>query len=593
MTGTDQGQARRAAELARPGAAVRAAELARLGRTVVRLRPGQAAHRARLRAQRAGLARFPGAAARLLPGPDPSAAAGWPGAFRPLDALTPARWPSGPELRAGKIILLGVTRPLEDGWRHAGAPRLWRFHLHYWDWAWGLALPAGGPGEPAGRAVFARLWRSWQAAAGAGYRDGDAWHPFPAALRAWSWCGQHRDLVAGSDLEPAFTAALADCAGFLRRHLEYDVGGNHLVKGLKAVTGLAIFFADERLLRQALRRLTRQVRHQILDDGGHFEHAPAYHCQVLADLTDVAGLLRATGREPPAELTAAIDAMRGWLGAVLTPDGRVPPLNDGYPVDRGLLAALRPAPAPEEPLTVLPDTGLVRMTAGGWHLLADVGAPCPRSLPAHAHADTFGCLVFVDGCPLLADTGTSTYEAGPVRGYERSTAAHSTVQVDGTDSTEVWGTFRAGRRARVSGLAAEASRVGIRCEAVHDGFRHLPGRPRHRRRWTLTRDGLLVEDAVTGRGRHEVILRWQLAPGSSVRIDGDTARIGGPAGAFAATVTANVPVLLAAMSRPVAAGFGVTADAPALIARADTVLPVLITTTWGRASGPDTGTEGS
>ena len=240
------------------------------------------------------------------------------------------------------------------------------------------------------------------------------------------------------------------------------------------------------------------------------------------------------------------------------------------------LAALRPGPAPEEPLVMLADTGLVRITAGGWHLLADVGAPCPRSLPAHAHADTFGCLVLVDGVPLLADTGTSTYEPGPVRGYERSTAAHSTVQVDGADSTEIWGTFRAGRRARVSEVQAAASRVGIRCEAVHDGFRHLPGRPRHRRRWTLTPDGLLAEDAVTGRGRHEVVLRWQLAPGWSARIAGDTAHLYGPAGAFTASVTANVPVTLADARRPVAAGFGVTADAVALIARADTVLPVLV-----------------
>ncbi len=557
-----------------------AAELARFSRTVIHLSPGQAAHRARLRAQRAGLTRFPGAAGRLLPGPDPTAAVGWPAAFRPLDALAPARWPSPSELRAGKITLLGVTRSLGDDWQHAEAPRLWRFHLHYWDWAWGLAADGTAPGE---RADFTRLWRSWQAHTG--YRHRDAWHPYPAALRAWSWCGLHRDLVAGGDLEPAFTAALAAHAGFLRRHLEYDVGGNHLVKGLKAVTGLAVFFADERLLRRSLRRLERQVRRQVLGDGGHFERAPAYHCQVLADLIDVADLLRAAGREPPAEISAAIAAMRRWLGAVLTPDGQVPLLNDGYPVDRDLLAALEPGPEPEEPLLVLPDTGLVRMAADGWHLLADVGAPCPRSLPAHAHADTFGCLVHVDGVPLLADTGTSTYEPGPVRGYERSTAAHSTVQLDGADSTEVWGTFRAGRRARVSGLAAEASRVGMRCEAVHDGFRHLPGRPRHRRRWTLAAGGLLVEDAVTGRGSHEVVVRWQLAPGWSARVAGDTAHLYGPAGAVVATVTANVPLTLEVTSRPVAAGFEVRADAPVLTCRADAALPVLLTTAWSRAAG--------
>ena len=315
-------------------------DLAVLGRTVVHLRPEQVAYRARLRIQGAGLRRFPEAGRRVLSGPAPSAAAGWPEAFRPVDALILGRWPVLPELQAGKIRLLGQVRELGDapGWDYTDAPRLWRFHLHYWDWAWGLAAD---PDRLAARALFARLCRSWQASTGFG--RGDAWHPYPAALRAWSWCGLHHDLVAGSDIEPDFVAGLAAHAGFLRRHLEYDVGGNHLIKGLKALVGLAVFFADERLLRLVTRRLTRQMATQILADGGHYERAPAYHCQVLADLVDVADLLRAAGQTPPGEITAAVDRMRHWLGAVLTPDGQVPLLNDGYPVDRELLAALRPA----------------------------------------------------------------------------------------------------------------------------------------------------------------------------------------------------------------------------------------------------------
>ena len=183
------------------------------------------------------------------------------GGFRPADALTPGRWPGLPELQAGKIGLLGQIREIGDasGWQHAEAPRLWRFHLCYWDWAWGLAAD---PDRLAARATFARLWRSWQAWDRFG--RGDAWHPYPAALRAWSWCGLHRELVAGSDIEPAFTAGLAAHAGFLRRHLEYDVGGNHLIKGLKAVAGLAVFFADEWLLHRTVRRLTRQLARQVL-----------------------------------------------------------------------------------------------------------------------------------------------------------------------------------------------------------------------------------------------------------------------------------------------------------------------------------------
>ncbi len=558
-------------------------DLARLGRTVVHLRPEQVAYRARLRIQRAGLRRFPEAGRRVLSGPAQSAAAGWPEAFRPVDALVLGRWPVLAELRAGKIRLLGQIRELGDapGWDYTDAPRLWRFHLHYWDWAWGLAAD---PDRLAARALFARLCRSWQASTGFG--RGDAWHPYPAALRAWSWCGLHLNLVAGSDIEPDFIAGLAAHAGFLRRHLEYDVGGNHLIKGLKALAGLAVFFADERLLRLATRRLTRQLGRQILADGGHYERAPADHCQVLADLVDVADLLRAAGQAPAGEITAAIDRMRDWLGVVLTPDGEVPLLNDGYPVDLELLAALRPAPVtPASPVHVLPETGLVRAVAGDWHLLADVGPPCPPSLPAHAHADTFGFLLHVDKVPLLVDGGTSTYEPGPVRHHERSTAAHSTVQVDGADSTEVWGVFRAGRRARVSGLAVHADAARVTCEAVHDGFRGLRGRPLHHRRWSLTSAELRVEDTVTGQGRHEIVIRWQLATGSTVWVADRSALVTGPAGDFSVTVAATAPVRLAAETRAVAAGFGSTAEAPVLICRMDAALSVGVTTVWSRARG--------
>ncbi len=224
-----------------------------------------------------------------------------------------------------------MTRDLGSppDWRHADAPQLWRFHLHYWDWAWRLTAD---PDRAAARAVFARLWRSWEDACPFG--RGDAWLPYPAALRAWSWCGLYLELVAGSELEPRFVAALATHSGFLRRHIESDVGGNHLVKNLKALAGLAIFFADDRLLRQALGRLAGQMPVQVLPDGGHYERAPAYHCQVLADLIDVADLVRAAGH---AAATRDHDGdhpdapLAGWRalarGAGASPQRRLPGLG--------------------------------------------------------------------------------------------------------------------------------------------------------------------------------------------------------------------------------------------------------------------------
>jgi uncharacterized heparinase superfamily protein len=554
-------------------------ELALLSRTVVHLQPSQVAHRARLRTQRAALRRWPRLGQRLLASAGPVAAGGWPTGFTPLDAIAPQRWPNLAALASGRITLLGVTRKLDKParWQHSDAPLLWRYHLHYWDWAWGLAAEAN---RGAARSVFARLWRSWQESCDFG--RGDAWLPYPAALRAWSWCGLHRDLVAGSDIEPEFLRQIAAHAGFLRRHLEADVGGNHLVKDLKALAGLGVFLRDERLLGRSLSRLTTQLAVQIVPDGGHYERAPAYHCQVLADLIDVADLVTATGRRPGPELILAIARMRRWLGDVLSPDGTVPLLNDGYPVPDALLAALRPTRAPDAPLMTLPDTGLIRAATGGWHLIADVGAPCPDELPAHAHADTLGCLLHVDGAPLLTDTGTSTYTAGPVRSYERSTAAHNTAELDGADSTEVWGAFRAGRRARVRVTTARGEAGVIVAEAAHDGYRRLPGRPVHRRRWSLARAGLQVDDEITGGRRHEIAIRWHLAPGATVYPQDDGAVVSTTAGDVAVQVAASCAFELGVEASMVATGFLRTIVAPVLICRIDSVLPMRISTRWQR-----------
>ncbi len=241
---------------------------------------------------------------------------------------------------------------------------------------------------------------------------------------------------------------------------------------------------------------------------------------------------------------------------------------------------------PTGPLLTLPDTGLVRAVAGGWHLLADVGAACPDQLPAHAHADTFGCLLHVDGAELIVETGTSTYAPGAVRDYERSTAAHSTVEVDGADSTEVWGAFRAGRRARVRDLVIRGGAHGVTLEAAHDGYRALPGRPCHRRRWSLSNAGLRVDDLVTGSGRHAVVIRWHLAPESAAWLEPEGVVVTIPAGVFRATVTAGGRMTLDIDRAPVAAGFLCTTDSPVLTCRVTAVLPVRVTTCWRSARDP-------
>jgi hypothetical protein len=112
---------------------------------------------------------------------------------------------------------------------------------------------------------------------------------------------------------------------------------------------------------------------------------------------------------------------------------------------------------------------------------------------------------------LIVDTGTSEYGSGPRRQYERSTAAHNTLTIDGLDSTEVWGAFRAGRRARGHLMAATDSGVSLTITAEHHGFRHLRGSPTHRRTLEIDASRLVVDDHVSGHHAHIVHSRFLVA----------------------------------------------------------------------------------
>src|SRR5262249_62037398 len=87
---------------------------------------------------------------------------------------------------------------------------------------------------------------------------------------------------------------------------------------------------------------------------------------------------------------------------------------------------------------------------------------------------------------------------GPDRETERGTPSHSTVTVDGENSTEVWAGFRVARRARPFDLVVSRESRGLRLSCAHDGYMRLPGRPVHRRRWSFYAGALQVEDRIEG-----------------------------------------------------------------------------------------------
>lgn len=470
----------------------------------------QIVHRVRLRAQRLvfrdvdwSRSPVPGIVQGFYRRPAQRTA--WPRGFVPVDAQAPPEPTTPEQLSRRGFELVGEERTVGPGaWQPPEASQLWRYHLHYFEWAWALVGAANG------RKVFAELWDDWRASTRLG--RGDAWAPYVVSLRSWALCGQWEELISGSGVEASVRETLQWHAGFVLRNIELDVGGNHLVKNIKALVGLGVFLGDDKLVRRGRALLARELPVQVLPDGGHYERSPSYHAQVLGDLIDIHDLMMAEGLHTPPGLTDAIERMRRWLGHVLMPDGAVPLLRDCVPVSPERLQALAAArPAKGARLTVLAESGYVVVDTGRLHAVLDVGRPCPPRLPAHAQADTLNWVLHVDGAPVVVDTGTSSYQDVRTRAYERSTAAHNTVEIDGQNSTEVFGAFRAGRRPTVTLLAAGDDGETVTVTAEHDGYRFLAGAPLHRRTWGLSARELTVVDRVDGSGRHRAVSRTHLA----------------------------------------------------------------------------------
>jgi uncharacterized heparinase superfamily protein len=473
--------------------------------------------------------------------------------------LLPYRPPRGPVLplrpRAGRLRLPPVRRSTLLGpaafaflgqtatirgpadWNDPRREKLWLYNLHYFD-----DLDAAERESRRGwhRALIERWVHDNPPGRGVG------WEPYPLSLRAVNWI---RWAIAGNELSPNALESLANQLRHLYRRLEYDLLGNHLLANVKALIFGGSFFEGAeagRWLRHGLRILRGELAEQILSDGGHFERSPMYHCIVLEDLLQLVELAEiypgcVTGEDRSLWRELA-GRMLGWLEAMCHPDGQIALFNDAAQgialapavlVERARMLGIAPSQVIQrDGVTILGSSGFVRVSRGEFVLISDVGAVGPDYNPGHAHAETLSFELSWRGRRILTNSGISTY-AGSPRTWERSTAAHNTVEIDSQDSSEVWNSFRVARRARVFGLQVRAhnDRVVIAC--AHDGYRRLPGRPIHRREMTVAPDRVSINDTVEGGGGHVLRGWFHVHPDQEVeRKDEHFWRIRGPVGSL-------------------------------------------------------------
>lgn len=467
----------------------------------------------------------------------------------PPSPLFPARDASAAAIERGWVFrFLGQEVAMDQAvdWgapSRAPAHQLWRMNLHYMEYL--EQLEDGQVGD---------LMLQWIAANLAYSPDSisDAWNAYALSLRSVVWMQQlalRQDRLGGeriSHIENSLARQLA----YLARHLETDVGGNHLIKNIKALLWASAYFegpAAHLWRRKGIRLLARELRRQILPDGMHYELSPSYHCQVFADLLEIR---HALGDPMDGQLDAALAAMAQATADIAHPDGLPALFGDAglhmtySPTD--CLSAYKKifgrAPEPRRAFC-LPDAGYCGVREHNCYAVVDGGPIGPSSLPAHAHGDVGSFEWSVDGERIVVDQGVYEYNEGARRSASRASASHNTLHVDGGDQAQFYGAFRCGRRAKVTVQERALTKSEVRLEVSHDGYSNLPGSPIHRRRFHLTPRRIRIDDLVEG--KHFGLARTAilLHPKATVKQVGPS-QLRVTCGNAAVRITASLPIVI-------------------------------------------------
>ena len=407
-----------------------------------------------------------------------------------------------------------LGRPVD--WFASGMSRLWCYNLHYFDWLWSFLPEANEDWQNARELILDWINHHPPSKASAG------WEPYPTSLRLINWSilvsSRHKKkLIKDPEFQNIFLKSVSQQVRWLERNLETHIQANHLLENLAALTCAASVFEGAScgaIQDRISPMLSRELQEQVLADGMHYERSPMYHLRVLW-LVEM--LTQLGNREVSNFEKERLGLMRDALTHLRHPDGEIALFNDTA------IGVYQDSWKDESKIGAwaLPSAGYYGFrNNGGDYFIADAGAIGPDHQPGHAHADLLSFELSLAGQRIIADTGVGTYETGPQRFHDRSTAAHSTVEVAGEDSVEVWGGFRVGRRTSPKILRWEPREDGCLLEAEHSGYFHLPSRAVHRRIFEWKTDQLDIRDKISVRKSVAVIGRIHLDPEVEARLDG-------------------------------------------------------------------------
>lgn len=416
-----------------------------------------------------------------------------------------------------------------------GFPRLWTLKLlSYEPASWTIFSEQGDTLEVIERLV--RWLESWQTSEitsiGSENHLRRYWTPYAVSRRIDNLA---RMLAVQEEISSSSASVLsnhlAKNTAFLTDHVEYDVGGNHLIENGCALIIGGVVLNKKEIIKQGIDILETELPRQLTVEGMHFELSPMYHTILLFRLLSAIDILQRSGRSIPDRVLSLVTAMDDALRAIAPNDANYPLLNDSvYREGPSRPSCLRLSNqvldhSPNADECELDGTsGYYTVSSDNLQVLLDGGKPGPSHLPAHAHNDIGNIVLWHSAIPIVTDTGVFDYSPGERREHSRSVSAHNTIQVGDLDQATTSGRFLMGPRPDPKSEYFESgSEQGarVRYQAPRFTFRRLY---KHERAVFSTEDGIRLQDSVS-RAMDRICSRFHLHPSCAAEVDGNTVLI--------------------------------------------------------------------
>ena len=384
-----------------------------------------------------------------------------------------------------------------------------------------------------------------------------------------------------------FLQLLQQHGNYIRRNLEfsYIATSNHYLSDVVGLLWLGLMLPELRDAREwrdfGLDQMLLEMDKQVLRDGADFEASTGYHRFVTELLLYSFLLCVANNVQIEKRYWSRLHQMLLYIRAYLRPDGFAPLIGDtdsgqvlaigrrrandhAYLLEMGAEVFNDPALKLEAQPAVsqaFPEAGTYIMRDGDLYLCFNASDAGIHGRGSHGHNDALSIEVCAGGRAFIVDPGTYVYSADLQRRHQfRSTAYHSTVQIDGKEqnTTDPQMPFVIGNEAKPRVLEWETGDDVDKIVAEHYGYSPVI----HRRSVTFDKRerSWLVEDEFFGDGEHVYETRFHFDAGLDVNIRGASVEAReGDAVLIVSSLNSNVEPVLE--NQPVSRDYGEIRDA--------------------------------